>query len=177
MYAIHITMLQYDILYIRQYKVLLLYLLCMSNILIGILAYAPELFEISGVKKDNAAFTTVLLGIIKVIFTFLSMYVVDIWGRKPLLLIGVSGLSISLLGLSIIYPYLHDTTHDNTYDTSQEQCILCVNIAIFFVCTLVASYAFGYGPVTWLLTSELFSDQVRGKAFGTHIYIHLCRYS
>ena len=165
----------YYMLYTSLYNLLLLLTLSLTlffSLFIGILAYAPELFEMSGVKKDNAAFTTVLLGIIKVIFTFLSMYVVDIWGRKPLLLIGVSGLSISLLGLSIIYPYIHDTTHDithdNTHDTGQEQCIICINIAIFFVCTLVASYAFGYGPVTWLLTSELFSDQVRGKAFGTH---------
>ena len=62
----------------------------------AIFFYANTIFEQSGVGT-NAAFTqAVWLGIINVVFTLIAMALIDKMGRKPLLLIGIAGIALSM---------------------------------------------------------------------------------
>ena len=58
--------------------------------------YATTIFEQSGVGTDASFAQAVWVGVINVIFTILAMALIDKMGRKPLMLIGVAGVAISM---------------------------------------------------------------------------------
>ena len=59
--------------------------------------YATSIFKQTGIGTDAAFSSGVLLSTISVIFTFVAIYLIDRMGRRPLLLIGTAGISVSLL--------------------------------------------------------------------------------
>lgn len=79
------------------------------------------------------------------------------------LLVGISGMAISLIFMSIIFAY-SDISNNINDDHSQSHLSPAMSgLILFLVCTYIASYGIGYGPVTWLVASEIFSDEIRGK--------------
>lgn len=62
--------------------------------------YAPSIFEQSGVGTNAAFAQAILVGLINVLFTVVAMYFIDKWGRKPLLVVGLSGVVISMACIS-----------------------------------------------------------------------------
>jgi sugar porter (SP) family MFS transporter len=62
----------------------------------AIFFYAPTIFEQSGIGTDAAFAQAVLVGLINVLFTLVAIALIDRWGRKPLLLVGLSGIAISM---------------------------------------------------------------------------------
>jgi SP family arabinose:H+ symporter-like MFS transporter len=62
--------------------------------------YAPMIFEQSGIGTDASFIQAILVGIINVIFTLVAMSLIDKIGRKPLLIVGVSGITLSMFVLS-----------------------------------------------------------------------------
>ena len=62
--------------------------------------YAPMIFEQSGIGTDASFSQAILVGLVNLVFTILAISMIDKLGRKPLLLIGVSGMAICLLLLS-----------------------------------------------------------------------------
>ena len=58
--------------------------------------YAPTIFEQSGVGTDAAFAQAVYIGIINVVFTVIAMLTIDRFGRRPLLILGLSGVVISM---------------------------------------------------------------------------------
>jgi SP family xylose:H+ symportor-like MFS transporter len=126
----------------------------------SVIAYAPTIFASAGLGSSSAGMATILLGIIKVFFTAISLLAVDYIGRRALLLTGIFGMSASLFALSVIFSESADLPSPTE---SQQVC------SVVAVCVLVASYAVGFGPVTWLVASELFPDEIRGRTMGRYI--------
>jgi len=62
--------------------------------------YAPMIFEQSGIGTDAAFIQAILVGVINVVFTIVAMGLIDKLGRKPLLILGVSGIMISMFILA-----------------------------------------------------------------------------
>src|SRR5207237_1522224 len=83
--------------------------------------------------------------------TIFAMSLVDRAGRRPLLLVGIAGMIITLgvLGLSFRYP------------SGQ-----LVWIAVICLMGYVASFAIGLGPIFWLLIAEIYPLKIRGLADG-----------
>lgn len=63
----------------------------------AIFFYAPTIFEQSGVGSDAAFMQAILVGVINVVFTVVAMVLIDKLGRKPLLMIGLTGVVLSLM--------------------------------------------------------------------------------
>lgn len=63
----------------------------------AIFFYAPTIFEQSGIGTNAAFAQAVLVGVINVIFTIVAMALIDKWGRKPLLVLGLTGIAASML--------------------------------------------------------------------------------
>ncbi len=113
-----------------------------------IIDYAPTIFQSAGWKLDAALASTLLVGLIQLLFTLISLWTIDRYGRKPLYLIGSSGMALCLIGLVIA--------------------VIANRFQGVFVLTLILAYlaffAACIGPVFWTLVPEIFPNDVRGKA-------------
>ena len=117
-----------------------------------IMYYAPLIFEKSGLSINSAIYQTILIGVINLAFSLVAIYFVDKVGRKPMLILGSLLMTISLLILSVSFSY------------NLNSIITLVAILLF-----IASFASTLGPVTWVVISELFPNNVRGKAMSVSI--------
>lgn len=116
----------------------------------AIIYYGPEIFNKAGFTLSDALGGQVTIGIVNVLFTIVALWMIDSMGRRPLLIFGVSGdvLAHVLVGL---FFYLHVSAG----------IILLVPFLLFIAC-----FAFSYGPVTWVVASEIFPTRIRGRAMS-----------
>ncbi len=115
----------------------------------AIMYYAPEIFKAVGTGTDAAFQQTVIIGIINVLFTFVAIQWVDKLGRKTLLLFGGAGMGISLLMVGLAF-HFGWTGYG----------------LLAFILLYIASFAASYGPVTWVVISEIFPIKMRGIAMS-----------
>ncbi len=118
-----------------------------------VIYYAPTIFKSTGFGSSASILATVGVGVINVVFTIVSVLLLDRTGRRPLLLIGLSGMTIMLAGLGAVFYF-------------QSLSGLVGTLAVGGVMLYVAFFAIGLGPVFWLLISEIYPLQVRGTAMG-----------
>ena len=114
-----------------------------------VLYYAPTIFKGLGFGNDAAMYQTVIMGFINIIFTLVAIFTVDKFGRKPLLIIGSVGMSIGMFAIGLL-AYLQ---------------IIGVSTLIFIV-IYSASFMMSWGPICWVLISEIFPNTIRGKAIA-----------
>ncbi len=118
-----------------------------------VIYYAPRILQSAGFNSASGAIlATVGVGVVNVAMTIVAMFLVDRAGRRPLLLVGIAGMIITLgaLGLSFRYP------------SGQ-----LAWISVICLMGYVASFAIGLGPIFWLLIAEIYPLKIRGLAEGT----------
>ncbi|MFI5333789.1 MAG: sugar porter family MFS transporter [Chlamydiales bacterium] len=118
----------------------------------GVIYFAPKIFASAGFDlTSTAVLATMGIGAVNFLATFVALRFIDRAGRRPLLLIGIAGMALSLIGLSAAFYF------DSPF----------IGI-ISFVCILayVGFFAIGLGPIPWLLISEIYPLSVRGKAMS-----------
>ena len=112
--------------------------------------YLPIIFQQAGFKSaSDAIFQTVLLNVWDVFCTLLAMWLVERLGRRPLLLIGITGMGISLTLVGFFFA--HHVTGEFV-------------VAIMMLC--IGFYIISLAPLAWLIMSEIFPTRLRGKAMG-----------
>ena len=114
-----------------------------------VLYYAPEIFKTVSSGTDTALLMTIIVGIVNFLFTIIAIRTVDKYGRKPLMLIGAIGMGFAMLSLGFVF-----------------FANLSGYFALFCMMLYVASFAMSWGPVTWVLLSEIFPNKIRGKALA-----------
>ncbi len=114
-----------------------------------VLYYAPEIFKSIDPDTDGALLLTIIVGIVNFLFTIIAVKTVDKKGRKPLMLIGALGMAIAMLALGFVF-FSGATGY----------------LALGCMMLYVASFALSWGPVTWVLLSEIFPNKIRGKAMA-----------
>ena len=75
---------------------------------------------------------------------------------------GVAGMTLSLLAISFTYI----SNDKDMQGGGSTNTVVTSYISLFAACVYVASYAVGFGPISWLVVSEIFSDDIRGRALG-----------
>ena len=155
-----ITSTKVDTFFSKKYKfpILLAFLLAFFNQLSGInfiLYYAPEILEMAGLGAKESLFNSILIGVTNLVFTLIGMRLIDVLGRKPLMLIGSLGYILSLTMVAF------------AFYSQLGSVVLLLSIMLF-----IASHAIGQGAVIWVFISEIFPNTVRanGQAFGTGIH-------
>ena len=113
--------------------------------------YAPMIFERSGIGTNAAFMQAALVGLANLVFTVVAMATIDRFGRRPLLVFGLSGIAACMLLLAWGF---------SAGDAANPRLIL------FGILGFVASFAVSLGPVMWVLFSELFPNRVRGVAIS-----------
>jgi SP family xylose:H+ symportor-like MFS transporter len=106
--------------------------------------YASNIFRNMGSATNVSLLQTIIVGIVNLIFTVVAILTVDKFGRKPLLIIGSIGMAVSMiaLGLSFYYDRLG-------------------MLALVFMLVYTASFAMSWGPVCWVLLTEIFPNSIR----------------
>lgn len=120
----------------------------------AILYYAPEIFKSLGSSADVSLLETTILGVVNLIFTLLAIRWVDKLGRKPLLYLGSAGMTIALaaVGLFIYYDAVG-------------------NWVLPFLLLFMASFSLSWGPIVWVLLSEIFPNKIRSLALAISVFI------
>jgi len=116
------------------------------------LYYAPRIFESMGAGKDASMMQTVVMGLVNVAFTVLAIFTVDKWGRKPLLIVGSIGMAIGMFAISGL-AFMH---------------IIGISTLIFII-IYTASFMMSWGPICWVLISEIFPNKIRGAAVAVAV--------
>jgi sugar porter (SP) family MFS transporter len=117
-----------------------------------IIYYGPQIFSLAGISSDKSAiFATLLVAITNVLATVIALLLVDRLGRKPLLYVGVSGMTISLFVLSFCF-------HNQAALGSSLGIIATGCLMAYITC-----FAFSMGPIAWILVSEVFPLRLRGR--------------
>ena len=120
-----------------------------------LLYYAPRILEEAGFAKNNSLLSSISLGMMNLVFTFVGLWLIDRIGRKTLLIIGSFGYIISLV--MVAYGFIAHSAPE---------------FMLSFLLLFIASHAIGQGAVIWVLISEIFPTQIRakGQAFGASIH-------
>jgi SP family xylose:H+ symportor-like MFS transporter len=111
------------------------------------LYYAPRIFESMGAEKDASMLQTVVMGLVNVIFTVVAIVTVDKWGRKPLLMTGSIGMAIGMIAIGALS--LNSVIGKAT---------------LVFIIIYTASFMMSWGPICWVLISEIFPNKIRSQA-------------
>lgn len=117
-----------------------------------VLYYAPEIFRNMGSGTDSALLQMIIVGSINLTFTVIAIITVDRFGRKPLQIIGALGMAVFMFSLGFTFYFKS------------------LGIAsLIFMLGYVACFAVSWGPVTWVLLSEIFPNRIRGRAMAVAV--------
>ncbi len=115
----------------------------------AVLYYAPLMFKNLGASTNSAFMQTVVVGAANLLFTFVAIATVDRLGRKPLLVVGSIAMGISMILLGGLF----DAHAVGLW-------------ALVAVVAYIAGFALSWGPVVWVLLSEMFPNSIKGKAMA-----------
>ena len=115
----------------------------------AIMYYAPEIFKSTGTGTDSAFIQTILVGVINVAFTLVAIKYVDSWGRKKLLLSGISGMTVCLFIVGL------------AFYTQQQGYLVLIAILGY-----IAFFAMSLGPLTFVVIAEIFPTRSRATAMS-----------
>ena len=116
----------------------------------AVIYYGPRILEQAGFTLNNALGGQVTIGLVNVLFTFVAIFTIDKWGRKPLLYIGIGGAVISLIIIGMLF-YFN---------------VISGPWILIFILAFIACFAFSFGPVCWVVIGEIFPNGIRGKAMS-----------
>ena len=116
----------------------------------AVIYYGPKILEQAGFTLNNALGGQVTIGLVNVVFTFVAIFTIDKWGRRPLLFTGIGGAIIALLVIGALF----------ALGITSGPWIL------IFIITFISCFAFSFGPVCWVVVGEIFPNAIRGKAMA-----------
>jgi sugar porter (SP) family MFS transporter len=119
-----------------------------------VIYYAPTIFKFAGFQSaSNSILAAVGLGVVMLCSHVAAIFLLDRVGRRPLLLVGIAGQIVGLaaLGAAFHFKQLSSSIGD----------IAIGSLVVYVVC-----FAFGIGPIFWLLISEIYPLAVRGAAMS-----------
>lgn len=101
-----------------------------------------------GQNAGTAFLANIIIGCTNLAFTLVALLFLDRWGRRTMLLVAFGGMGVSLLALVA-----------GLYRTGTSPMVMLASVICY-----VASFAFGMGPVVWIVISEIFPGKIRGRA-------------
>lgn len=120
----------------------------------AIMYYSTKIFTTAGVGVKDAFGSSVLVGLVNFLFTFIAIAFVDRAGRRPLLL---AGLAVQVVALAAVGLMFHAGYHG---------VLLMAGVLVF-----IAAFATALGPIPWVLCSEIFPTRIRGRAMSVATFV------
>jgi SP family xylose:H+ symportor-like MFS transporter len=117
-----------------------------------VLYYATDIFKGMGMSTNASLLQTIIVGAVNLAFTVVAVLSVDHFGRKPLQIIGALVMAVSMITLGA-----------NFWLGGKGM------VALVAMLVYTAGFAVSWGPVTWVLLSEIFPNKIRGKAMAVAV--------
>ncbi|XP_030523875.1 sugar transporter ERD6-like 6 [Rhodamnia argentea] len=122
----------------------------------GVLFYSTTIFENAGISSSDVA--TVGVGAIQVIATGATTWLPDKTGRRLLLIVSSSAMTLSLLVVAVAF-YIESSASED----SKLYSIMGI-LSVVGLVALVVAFSVGMGPVPWVIVSEIFPADIKGLA-------------
>jgi len=122
--------------------------------------YSNVLWEAVGFDESSSFVITVITSVVNILTTLIAIGLIDKIGRKPLLLIGSTGMAVSLATMAIIFgtaPQVGGTPQLG--DVAGPIALIAANL-------FVVAFGMSWGPVVWVLLGEMFPNRIRAAALG-----------
>jgi len=123
--------------------------------------YGAVLWEAVGFSENNALLINVVSGFVNIGSTIAAIFLVDRWGRRPLLIFGSMMMAVFLGGLALIFG-LADAAPDGSLAIEGAMAVA----ALLFAHLYILSFSVSWGPVVWVLLGEMFPNRFRGEALS-----------
>ena len=132
----------------------------------AIIYYADKIFAAAGfaTPADQAAASTWAIGAVNVLATLIAVVYVDRFGRRPLLLIGLVGMALSLFTVGVAYLSIDQVIDTGRGASTSSAPTTAGIVTLVALVVFVASFAFSLGPVVWTVINEIYPTRVRGRA-------------
>jgi MFS family permease len=113
-------------------------------------SYAPEVLKDAGFSASDSTTQAIYIGVSKLVFVIVALMIMDRAGRRLLLLLGTSGMCVSLVSLGLLLRF-----------PGQPPILSALSLFIY-----MGFFEISLGPVMWLMLSELYPLQVKGVAMS-----------
>lgn len=123
--------------------------------------YSSILWRSVGFSEEDSLIITVITGVINIVTTLIAIAYVDKFGRKPLLLVGSIGMTITLGTLALMFGNapLDAAGNPNLSGSAGTTALIAANLFVF-------CYGFSWGPVVWVMLGEMFNNKIRAVALS-----------
>jgi MFS family permease len=133
----------------------------------AILSYGPSIFidagvEFTGDKTQDGLIATALCNFCLLCSVIAAMFVIDVWGRRFLLLLGGGIMTVSMTVAAVLARLIHDMEGDASMEETKKTYAYALVVAVCF-------YMLGFGPwgaIPWAYPSEIFPMDVKEKAMS-----------
>ncbi|CAK8570787.1 unnamed protein product [Lathyrus sativus] len=132
-----------------------------------IMFYAPVLFKILGFGDDASLMSAVISGGVNVVATLVSVFTVDKFGRRILFLEGGTQMFICQVTIGILIAAKFGLTGQGSFTKGEA------DILLFFICAYVAAFAWSWGPLGWLVPSEICALEVRPAGQAINVAVNM----
>ncbi|KAJ1400140.1 Sugar/inositol transporter [Sesbania bispinosa] len=132
-----------------------------------IMFYAPVLFKTLGFGDEASLISAVISGGVNVVATLVSIVSVDKFGRRILFLEGGVQMFLSQMAVGAMIAWKFGVSGEGSFTKGEA------NLLLFFICTYVAAFAWSWGPLGWLVPSEICSLEVRSAGQAINVAVNM----
>lgn len=123
--------------------------------------YSSVLWRAVGFSEQDSLWITVITGAVNIITTLIAIAFVDKFGRKPLLLLGSLGMTLTLGTMASVFGSAALDTAGNPTLSGSNGIVALVAANLYVFC-----FGFSWGPVVWVMLGEMFNNKIRAAALA-----------
>ncbi|KAI9080506.1 hypothetical protein K1719_037472 [Acacia pycnantha] len=129
--------------------------------------YAPVLFKTLGFGSQASLLSAVITGAVNVVGTLVSILLVDRVGRRILFLEGGIQMLVCQIGVGIMIAVHFGVNGQGSFSKGEA------NFLLFLICGYVAAFAWSWGPLGWLVPSEVCPLEVRSAGQAINVAVNM----